>query len=130
MLQSYTLTPGALDFLEAAQANGVPVFSLTNDTAHWAVRRRQLLGIDAYFSGTVVSGAIGIAKPQPGLYQELLKLLPCAAAECVFVDDREANVDAAAKEGLATVLFGADGSGAHTAIADFHALAEYAGLGG
>jgi HAD superfamily hydrolase (TIGR01509 family) len=128
LLCQYTLTGGALAFLRQLRADDIPVFSLTNDVAEWAVKRRQLLGIDEYFSGAVLSGVLGVAKPEPAIYQALIELLPWAPAECLFVDDRPANLDGAAKEGLATVLFGTKKAEAHDVVADFAALADYVGL--
>jgi HAD superfamily hydrolase (TIGR01509 family) len=130
LLREYRLISGALEFLEALRAGGIPVFSLSNDVAGWAERRRQTHGIDEYFAGSVISGALGIVKPQPGIYQALIELLPCQPRECLFVDDRAENLDGAAGEGLATVLFGVSTDGTHDAVADFAALAAYVGLAG
>jgi HAD superfamily hydrolase (TIGR01509 family) len=128
LLHEYQLTFGAVEFLEALQAAGIPTFSLTNDVAGWAAKRRRLLGIDAYFSGAVVSGEAGIVKPEPAIYQALAQLLPCPPRECLFVDDRATNVDGAIGEGFAAVLFGAAKNETHDAVEDFAALAAYLGL--
>jgi HAD superfamily hydrolase (TIGR01509 family) len=128
VLREYHLTYGAIEFLEALRAAGIPVFSLTNDVAGWAAKRRRLLGIDAYFSAAVVSGEAGIVKPEPAIYQTLAKLLPCEPQECLFVDDRVTNVAGAIGEGFSAVLFGAAGDETYDAVEDFAALAEYLGL--
>ncbi|MGE0057314.1 MAG: HAD family hydrolase [Dehalococcoidia bacterium] len=128
LLHEYQLTFGAVEFLEALRVQDVPVFSLSNDVAEWASRRRKLHGIDDYFSGAVISGEIGVPKPEPAIYQALIDRLPCAPEECLFVDDRPSNLDGAAREGLATVLFGAAGHETHDAAADFEALTAYVGL--
>ena len=46
-----------------------------------------------------------ILKPDPQAYAICLNRLGLAAAECVFVDDQQRNVDGARQVGLTTVLF-------------------------
>ena len=128
LMRVYSLTPGALDFLELLKANGVPTFSVSNDVGPWAKVRRIALGIDEFFAGSVVSGELGVQKPEPAIYQALAKLLSCAPSDCLFVDDRAANVEGAVREGFAGALFDARGHETYDAVPDFKALTRYVGL--
>jgi putative hydrolase of the HAD superfamily len=47
---------------------------------------------------------VGIRKPDERIYRLALDLSQYAAEECCFVDDRPANLEAAAKVGMRTVL--------------------------
>jgi HAD superfamily hydrolase (TIGR01509 family) len=53
----------------------------------------------------VISGRIGLAKPDPRIYRHLLETHGLAAGEVLFVDDRAANVEAAAAVGIEGLLF-------------------------
>ena len=53
----------------------------------------------------VVSGAEGVAKPDPAIYAIVVARAGLPAADLVFVDDKEANVVGAIEAGLDGVLF-------------------------
>lgn len=57
------------------------------------------------FDGDVVSCEVGIVKPMPEIYDLLLERFDLDAAETIFIDDRQENVDAAAAKGIATFHF-------------------------
>jgi epoxide hydrolase-like predicted phosphatase len=58
-------------------------------------------GWDEMFDAIVISGEVGMRKPEPEIFAHVLDLLGVAAADAVFVDDLEHNVRAA--EGLGLV---------------------------
>ncbi|MPZ49547.1 MAG: HAD-IA family hydrolase [Dehalococcoidia bacterium] len=122
LLSRYELMPGAVLFLETMVSEAIPVFSLSNDVAEWATMRRQRFGLESYFRGCVVSGECKISKPQAGIYRILAQMLPCSTSECIFVDDREANLDGALTKGFRTALFGAEAHSAHATVKDFGEL--------
>ncbi|PYO56976.1 MAG: hypothetical protein DMD83_11625, partial [Candidatus Rokuibacteriota bacterium] len=73
--------------------------------------RRRLehdIGIDHLFDDIVCSAEIGIAKPEPAVFNLACERLGLPPAECVFVDDHEPNVKAAQDVGMAAVLFRVD----------------------
>jgi putative hydrolase of the HAD superfamily len=55
------------------------------------------------FDVVVISGEVGMRKPEPRIFAHTLAELGLAADECVFVDDHEANIRAAAALGLVGV---------------------------
>jgi 2-haloacid dehalogenase len=82
---------------------GVPVFALTNWSAELfptALRRFDFL---ALFDDIVVSGAEGLAKPDPAIFDVLRRRVGHPLRECLFVDDSLANVAAAAAAGMDAV---------------------------
>ena len=53
------------------------------------------------FDGLVVSYQHGVSKQDRGLFPRILELYDLDPAECIFFDDRAANIEAAADFGIA-----------------------------
>ena len=53
----------------------------------------------------VVSCEIGLRKPDPKIFNYLLKKLDLISQECLFIDDLENNIEAAQKLGFITIHF-------------------------
>jgi HAD superfamily hydrolase (TIGR01509 family) len=60
-------------------------------------------GWDELFDAVVISGEVGMRKPEPEIYHHVLDLLQLPAQRCAFVDDLAANVRAAAALGMVGV---------------------------
>jgi HAD superfamily hydrolase (TIGR01509 family) len=60
-------------------------------------------GWDDMFDVVVISGEVGMRKPEPLIYLHTLDLLGLPAADCVFVDDLAHNVSAAVEVGMVGV---------------------------
>jgi putative hydrolase of the HAD superfamily len=56
------------------------------------------------FDAVVISGEVGMRKPEPRIFRHVASLLGLDPAECVFIDDIEANVVAAGAVGMTGVL--------------------------
>jgi hypothetical protein len=56
------------------------------------------------FDAVVISSEVGMRKPEPRIFQHAAQLLGLQPAECIFIDDIEANVVAAEREGFTGVL--------------------------
>jgi 2-haloacid dehalogenase len=102
--------PGAIDgtvaILQALKAGGVPLYAITNfapDTFREAQARFPFLADS--FIDIVISGVERMIKPDPAIYRVLLDRQRLDAADCVFIDDSQKNVDAAAKLGFRALLF-------------------------
>jgi 2-haloacid dehalogenase len=84
---------------------GWPLYALTNfPPGRYDDTRKRFPFLD-WFDGAVVSGEVRMAKPDPRIYQLALERAGCAAGECVFIDDVEANVTAAAGLGIDAIRF-------------------------
>lgn len=55
--------------------------------------------------GKVVSGFVKLVKPEREIYEYLLNKYSLKAEECVFLDDRKENIEAAKKLGMNGILF-------------------------
>lgn len=56
-----------------------------------------------YVDGMVVSSYVGLVKPDRRIYELLLSKYNLVASQCVFLDDREENTEAAKRLGFKTV---------------------------
>ena len=84
---------------------GVPVFALTNWSAETFPLARERYEFLALFDDVVVSGAEGVAKPDPAIFEVLRERVGRPLEECVFVDDGPHNVAAAADAGMDAIRF-------------------------
>ncbi len=62
------------------------------------------LGLAGYFEHMVISGEVGLRKPEPGIYALALQSLGVSAPESLFVDDMEENLAAAQQIGMDVLL--------------------------
>lgn len=69
----------------------------------WQIFSEQQLG--EYFDDRVLSFQVGITKPQPEIYQLSADRLELQLNECVFVDDKIKNVEAANMVGMHGILY-------------------------
>ncbi len=60
------------------------------------------------FDGLVISGEIGMVKPNADIYRYLLDTYNLDPTECMFVDDRLDNIEAGEKLGIKGYLFDGD----------------------
>lgn len=60
-------------------------------------------GWDEMFDVVVISGEVGMRKPEPEIFEHTLALLGLPATSCVFVDDLKHNVEAAVSLGFVGV---------------------------
>ena len=97
--------PGMLEIIQDLKQKGYGVFGLTNwPAATFAEARRRfrtLASIDKY----VVSSSVHLAKPESAIYQLLLSKYNLKAQECVFIDDRADNVNAAMALGMSGIVY-------------------------
>jgi HAD superfamily hydrolase (TIGR01509 family) len=108
-LQRHKLTDGLIEFLEAINSRGGEVWCLSNDLSEWATKLRDRFKIDRYLRGFVISGDVGIRKPDPAIFQHLIRQLDANPGDAVFVDDNPKNLDSATELGIQTILFDASG---------------------
>ena len=60
---------------------------------------------DEIFDAVVISGEVGMRKPEPAIYRHTIELLELPARACVFVDDLPSNVQGAVDVGMVGVRF-------------------------
>ena len=97
--------PGTRDILQNLQARGVPTYSITNFSAPKLDLTRRTYPEVASFRGIVVSGEVGLLKPDAAIYRRLLDDHGLEAADTIFIDDVQKNVDGAKAVGMHAVRF-------------------------
>lgn len=85
--------------LRAARAAGVRTCLLSNSWANEYPRD----GWAEIFDAVVISGEIGMRKPEPRIFEHALGEVDLTGPECVFVDDIEDNITAARAFGIVGV---------------------------
>lgn len=95
---------GMLDLLAELHAAGVPQYGLTNfsDETFPLVEHHPHFEL---LDGVVVSGRLGVLKPDPRIYTAALELAGVPADAALFFDDSQPNVDGARAVGIRAVRF-------------------------
>lgn len=86
-----------LDAVKRFHDAGVPTALVSNS---W---REDDYDVDDRFDVIVLSGRLGIRKPDPRIYAHAVEQLGVSAEECVFVDDLGGNLKPARALGMTTI---------------------------
>ena len=98
---------GTPDLIERLHARNVPLYALTNMPSEtWPLMQQHFGPVLGRFRHVVVSGDLGMTKPDPAIYNHTLEAIgyPDPAA-VLFIDDSEPNIAAADALGFATHHF-------------------------
>ncbi len=100
------------DLGDGSGGNEPPLFSVTRVVRDAGIRTALLSNADGgfeqpewaeLFDEVVVSGAVGVAKPDAEVYSLTARRLGVPPQQCVFVDDLRNNVDGAVAVGMVGV---------------------------
>jgi putative hydrolase of the HAD superfamily len=90
-----------VEAVRRARGSGLKTALLSNS---WGNRDSyRFEHFDALFDAVVISGEVGIRKPDPEIYALAARELETPAGQCVFVDDIAANVRGAVTAGMVGV---------------------------
>jgi epoxide hydrolase-like predicted phosphatase len=101
MLEDLRLDEDMVDAVRAAKRQGISTVLLSNS---WGVQYypRDLLA--ELFDQIVISGEVGLRKPDAEIFRMATERIGLPAGECVFVDDLPGNIQAAEGVGMRGVL--------------------------
>ncbi len=108
----FRLDDDMVGFIHDLKADGRPVAVLTNNVREFREWWWPLLDFASIFDTVVDSHEVGMRKPNPEIYRLTLDRIGAAPARTVFLDDLQANVDAANDVGMHGVLVEQDSAGA------------------
>ena len=92
--------------VRAAKASGIPTGLISNS---WGRTTYDQDLIDELFDAVVISGDVGLHKPEPEIFHLGAERLGVPPADCVFVDDLRENCEGAEAVGMTAILHrGAD----------------------
>lgn len=94
-----------IDYMRGLRGRGHKLAICTNNVREWKTRWRAMLPIDEIFDIVVDSAFVGTRKPEPRIYELTLERLGTKPEAAVFIDDIEANCDAARALGIHAVWF-------------------------
>jgi putative hydrolase of the HAD superfamily len=106
-----------VDAVKRARAAGIRTGLLSNSMGTGRYDR------DAFpelFDGVVISGEVGLHKPQPEIFRLGCERIGLPPRECVFVDDLRENCDGAEAVGMTAILH----RGAETTIPELERLLQ------
>ncbi len=95
-----------IEAVKKARAGGVRTGLISNSWGHGRYDRSKFPEL---FDGVVISGEVGLHKPEPEIFELGAEKAGLAPADCVFVDDLRENCAGAEAVGMTAVLHrGAD----------------------
>lgn len=85
--------------------NGFGVYILSNYAQKTFEETKERMTFLSQVDGAVFSYQCGYTKPEPEIYLYLLEKYQLNPRECVFIDDRPENVEAARRLGIKGIIF-------------------------
>ena len=96
---------GSLKVLAELHEKKMPLYALTNSPAEKFPAARERFAFIDWFDGVLVSGEVGLIKPEPAIFELLCQRFGLEPAGTVFIDDTKRYVESAHELGFKTVLF-------------------------
>ncbi len=94
-----------VELLAQLHSDGLPLYALSN----WSEEKFRLIRprypFLGWFRQIVISGALGLAKPDPLIFKAFEEQTGLLAEDCLFIDDHLPNLEAAQARGWATIQF-------------------------
>lgn len=98
--------PESLELLgELSAAGGYLLATLNNESRELNDHRIKEFGLRDYFSFFLSSCYLGVKKPDEAIYKLAVAVTGYTPEQCVFIDDRELNLECAALAGIRPVHF-------------------------
>lgn len=95
----------AVPWVKALKEKGCRVLYLSNFSEKAEKDCAEALDFIPYMDGGILSYRDRVIKPMPEIYELLIDRYALTPEECVFLDDTQANLDAARAFGFHTILF-------------------------
>ena len=88
--------PGSVDVLAELRAAGLRLVALSNWSVELFPVARERFDFLAWFEGILISGEVGVNKPDRKIFEHLIERFGIEPATAIFIDDSSANVATAA----------------------------------
>jgi FMN phosphatase YigB (HAD superfamily) len=99
--------------IQGLRRTGIDCYLATNQESYRAHHMSEVLGYADLFDGAFYSCQLGSMKPDAGYFRSILRQIELPPGNVLFLDDHQANVDAAQSVGLCAAAFAIeDGSNA------------------
>lgn len=101
LFEALDLEEDMFELVERAKEGGYKTGLLSNS---WGMGLYPIERIRQLFDVVVISGEVGLRKPDPDIFKLTVEKLGLEAAACIFVDDHPGHLKAAQEAGMTTVL--------------------------
>ncbi len=95
----------AIPWLQDLKGKGYKVYYLSNFSRKAHQECAHVLDFLPLMDGGILSYQEKLIKPDPAIYQLLLRRYGLKAEECVFLDDTKKNVEEAVRQGMEGIVF-------------------------
>jgi 2-haloacid dehalogenase len=96
---------GTVEILAELRERGTPLYALSNFSAETFPPALERFDFLRWFHGTVISGEVGVIKPDPSIYEITLTRFAIDPHRAVYIDDVAANAEAARPFGIHGIHF-------------------------
>ncbi len=98
------VTEGIRELILELKNQGYGLYILSNAAVYFA-EKSPYFGVHPWFDGIVFSACVKMTKPNEEIYRYLLDTYALKPEECLFLDDRKANIEGAEKVGIHGLVF-------------------------
>lgn len=102
---SIELLPHAVEWTSSLKERGYHLYIISNYGEYTLEQTKAKMDFLQYMDGAIFSYQYQIIKPDVRIYEQLLKNYDLRAEECVFIDDKAENVEAAKAAGYQGIVF-------------------------
>jgi FMN phosphatase YigB (HAD superfamily) len=100
------LVNSGISFLKTCKKEGHHLYALSNwDPESFDILQNQYPDFFNLFDGVMISGDVGLLKPDPLIYKYFLETFDLDPTECFFIDDQLENITAAQKLGIESMQY-------------------------
>lgn len=96
---------GSVEILRDIRKSSYSLYGLTNWSAETFPVARDRFDFLEWFEGIIVSGEIGMIKPDPSIFHHLVETFDVTPDETIFIDDSAPNVATARELGFRAIRF-------------------------
>jgi 2-haloacid dehalogenase len=96
---------GSVEILAELKDSGTPLYGLTDWSTETYPPARARFEFLSWFRGVLVSGEVGVIKPDPRIFELLIERFAIDTEDTVYIDDVEANIAAACSFGIHAIHF-------------------------
>lgn len=127
-LAGHKLTQGLLDFLVLTKHRGLDISIISNDVSEWSAKLHERFSLKAWITHRCISGDVKKRKPEASIFEAFIEKSGYKPEDCIFIDDRLQNLDAAKRIGFITILYKSDSramdNSEHDVVETFSELSE------
>ena len=97
--------PGTVNVLRDVRATDIRLLALSNWSSETFSFARERFEFLSWFETIVISGDVKARKPHPAIFEHVIEQFDVQPSSTVFIDDTDANVEAARRLGFLALRF-------------------------